>query len=106
MAAPPQHTGLGADERRALQALAPLRTALERLVEQRHRMLTPGGEPNRQLLEAEVELLWTLMLDAFRRGASLVHHGMRRAEGLDRRLADEALEYGLTAVLEDQRRRR
>lgn len=106
MPAPPPHTNIGADERLALQTLAPIRKALERLLEQRHRMLSPGHEPNRQLLEAEVELVWTLILDAFRRGASLVHHGMRRAEGIDRRLADEALDYGLSAVLEDQRRRR
>lgn len=101
----PGHVGIGADERAVLSLLAPLRKSLERIVQERHVMLT-GGPPDPKLLQAEVELLWTVVLAAFQRGVSVMHRGMHRAEGVDHKLADEALNYALSTVVQDAKPKR
>ena len=89
---------LGPDERDALVTLAPLRTTLERHVLTRTRQLL-GREPTQPELKAEVELLWTIVLEAFHRGVRGIHRGLHRAEGVDHEMLDESLAFALEAGL-------
>lgn len=101
----PGQLGLGPEERAALHLLAPLRKSLARIVTQRHQMLT-GTAPDPKLVEAEIELLWTVVLAAFQRGISVMHRGMHRAEGIDHKLADEALDHALSTIVQDAKPKR
>lgn len=85
------------DERAIYAALAPLRTTLEAHVAQRHAQLR-GKEPDPHAVTAEVEVLWTLVLEAYRRGVSSLHQGLRRAEGIDHEMLSQSLDFALTKI--------
>lgn len=81
------------DERLTLIALAPLRATLEKYVTRRYEVLTGKAEPH--AVAAEVELLWTIILEAFRRGVRGMHEGLHRGEGVDHEMLDQAMSFAL-----------
>lgn len=96
--------GVTAEERQVLGTLAPLRRTVTSLVTRMHEALGPSGELDARRLEADVEALWTVVLEAYRRGVGAVHAGMHRAEGIDHAMADEALDFALREIREGGRR--
>jgi hypothetical protein len=82
------------DERAALMQLAPLRTTIERIVTQRHEQLL-GRPADPRAVNAEVEMLWTIVLEAFRRGVRGLRQGLHRGSGIDHEMLDQALQFAL-----------
>lgn len=86
------------DERDTLAALAPIRVTLEKHVREHMSALLGKEAPDHAVL-AEVEVLWTLVLEAFRRGIRGMHEGLHRSEGVDHEMADQAMDYALAVGL-------
>lgn len=82
------------DEREALIQLAPLRTTLERIITQRHEQML-GKEADPRAVNAEVELHWAIVLEAFRRGVRGLTAGLHRGTGIDHEMLDQALQFAL-----------
>ena len=89
---------VGPEERQALVQLAPLRTTLERMVTQRHEQLL-GRQADPVAVHAEVDQLWVIVLEAFRRGVRGVHTGLHQGTGIDHEMVDQALQFALIAGL-------
>lgn len=91
-----EDSAVGAEERYTLRQLAPMRRTLEQLLRQVHER-NPRGviEPE---LAADVERMWTVVLEAYRQGVETMTRGLHRAEGVDHEMISEAAEYGMRAV--------
>jgi len=93
------------EEREALRTLAPVRATLERITRKTLER-AGGGELDPLQLRIAVEAHWTLILEGYRRGVRMVHRGLHRAEGLDHALVDQAVDFALRELLEDDREQR
>lgn len=84
------------DEKRALHVLAGVRVTIERLV---RRMHEDRGVVDEAKLKADTEAMWTVALEAYRRGATEVHWAMHNyGEGVDHEMLDESFEYALSKL--------
>ncbi len=72
-------------------------------MQQRHAQLG-GKDPDPARVAADVEICWTLILEAFRRGVQGVHEGLHRAEGIDHAMIDQSLAFALTTGLAPQKK--
>lgn len=88
------HIRVSPDERAALIQLAPLRLTIERIVTQRHEQLR-GTDADPHAVQADVELLWVVVLEAFRRGVRGMHKGLHRNTGVDHEMLDQAMQFAL-----------
>ena len=101
---PDPDTNATSEEREALTILSPVRMTLERVT---RRMLerANGGQPvDDKLVQLAVEAHWTLILESYRRGVRMVHRAMHRGEGLDHQMIDQAIDFALRDMLDEQAR--
>lgn len=103
---PDADTSATAEEREALTTLAPVRMTLERVTRKMlERAAGPTAPPiDPKLVELAIEAHWTLILESYRRGVRLVHRAMHRGEGLDHQMIDQAVDFAMRDMLEEQSR--
>jgi hypothetical protein len=92
---PTPEVSISADERGVIKQLAPLRRTLEKLVRSQHERHGPASE---SAYAADVELHYTLLLEAYHRGVSTMRVGLHRGEGVDNEQLDVAIGYALESA--------
>lgn len=99
---PPQQPDftISKDDQEALGVLAPIRVTVERIARRRHDLYARAAKlpVNEPAILADVEAMWSVVLETYRRGCSMVVRGLRVAEGVDHEMIDDALEYGLDKI--------
>lgn len=89
---PAPEVSLGAGERGVIKQLVPLRATLEQFVRAQHERHGPVQGPS---YSADVEVLWTLLLEAYTRGVSAVRTGLHQGEGVDHEMVDQSVAFAL-----------
>ncbi len=79
-------------ERGVIKQLVPLRRTLEKLVRSQHERHGPVSE---SACAADVEVVWTLLLEAFGRGVNAMRSGLHQGEGVDHEMVDAAVSFAL-----------
>lgn len=94
---PTPEVSISAEERSVIRQLVPIRRALEKLVRSQHERHGPVSE---SAWSADVEVHYTLLLEAFDRGVSAMRVGLHRGEGVDHEQLDVAIGYALESAKE------
>lgn len=101
---PEPDTNATSEEREVLTTLSPVRITLERITRKMLERAAPGAPVDDKLVLLAVEAHWTLILESYRRGVRMVHRAMHRGEGLDHQMIDQALDFALRDMLDEQAR--
>jgi hypothetical protein len=89
---PAPEVSVSSGERGVIRQLVPLRATLEKFVRAQHERHGPMNEPT---YSADVEVLWTLLLEAYTRGVGAVRTGLHQGEGIDHEMVDESVAFAL-----------
>lgn len=88
-------------EKSLYRDVAGMRAVVERVVERMHARFSSA--PSEAAIAADVEILWSTILEAYRRGAGSVRTALHAGEGVDRAMLDQAFDQAITAIREGHR---
>ena len=84
------------EEKLVFRDVAGLRETVRKVVQRQHDAFATMTDP--KAVEADVDVLWVVIMEAYARGVGSVHRALHTGAGLDREMIDQAFDSAIAQL--------